>query len=307
MKKIIYKRIIETAFSKHLQEQWETAADAATIDHANQYRILNGIKKNIKNKRNDRYSSFYKFYSVAATLLLIIGISSLIYMHTQELPTSTLFVVSSGIQNTQLVILPDGSTVVIGPKSKLTYPANFARNNRVVELEGQGFFEVSKDKSKPFIVKTNEMEITALGTSFEVFNYAKEKTIETILLTGKIKVACNKLNSANHYTLFPNDKLSYHKNTKEVKLEKVNANRYSAWRKNSTLIFENEKLSIILPRLEQWYGINIDYSTKIATQSRFSFTIKDESLEQILRNFSKSSRINYAKKGKGYKLFIKSK
>lgn len=307
MKSVKYKKIIETAFSKHLKEQWETATDAASIDNANQYRILNRIKKEIKIEKRIRYISFYKSYSVVASLLLIIGVSVLMYKNTRELPVLTRFVVTSGIQNTQLVTLPDGSTVVIGPKSKLTYPATFAENNRIVELEGQGFFEVSKDQSKPFIVRTKEMDVTALGTSFEVFNYAKGKIIETTLLTGKIKVECDKLNSVNHYTLSPNEKLSYHKDTKEVVFETVDADKYSAWRKSSTLTFENERLSIILPRLEQWYGMNISCSIEIAIQSRFSFTIKDESLEQILRNLSKSSHINYVKEGRGYKLFKKMK
>lgn len=287
----------------HMQKQWNNAPDAVTTDLASEQRIWKNIQRNLKHTRSGKKLLFYRIYAIAASVLLVFGISNTI-LHTSKHADPLVFIASSGIQNMQLVTLPDGSVVQMGPCSKLTYPNHFEGKQRVVELEGQAFFEVAKDKDKPFVVKSNEMEVTALGTSFEVFSYEQENKIEAILLTGKVKVNFFEKEKKNEVILLPNEKLTLAKNTKNVVIEKVDANKYSAWRNNGILSFENEKLSMIIPRLEKWYGRKIVCEQTIADKYRFTFKVRDESLERILLMFSKSSPVGYTKDGENYMLCL---
>ena len=100
-----------------------------------------------------------------------------------------MYVVSSGIQNMESVSLPDGTKVQMGPGSRLTYPASFSGKTREIRLDGQAFFDVAKNREKPFIVHTEDMSVEALGTAFELFSYNMENKMEAILLNGKIKVS----------------------------------------------------------------------------------------------------------------------
>lgn len=292
-----------TPVINHLQKQWNNAPDAATSDLANEQRIWKNIQRNLRHTNAGKKLLFYRLYAVAASCLLILGIGNAV-LHTSEQAAPPVFIASSGIQNMQLVTLPDGSVVQMGPCSKLTYPAHFVGEKREVKLEGQAFFEVTKDKNKPFVVKSNEMEVTVLGTSFEVFNYEQENKIETILLTGKVKVNLLGKDKKNEVILSPNEKLTLSKNTQQVLIEKVDANKYSAWRNYGILSFENEKLSMIIPRLEKWYGRKITCTQDIADKYRFTFKVRDESLERILLMFSKSSPVGYTKVGENYMLCL---
>ena len=77
----------------------------------------------------------------------------------------------------------------MGPGSRLTYPASFSGKTREIRLDGQAFFDVAKNREKPFIVHTEDMSVEALGTAFELFSYNMENKMEAILLNGKIKVS----------------------------------------------------------------------------------------------------------------------
>ena len=95
---------------------------------------------------------------------------------------------ASGVRCIEPVSLSDGTTVRMGPNSQLIYPKSFDGKTRDVELKGQAFFDVAKDRERPFTVHTKNMDVTALGTAFEVFNYDSESKLETILLNGKVKI-----------------------------------------------------------------------------------------------------------------------
>lgn len=292
----------------HFRRQWTDAPDFARQEKVNGHKIWGKIYNEIwKNKKNFS-ETLYKFYSIAAAILLFLGISGGVYYWISHKTTQVIYVTTSGIRNMELVILPDGSTVQLGPGSKLTYPSKFATAKRIVKLSGQAFFDVAKDKSKPFIVHSKDMEVTALGTAFEVFNYDQENKIETILLQGKVKVdlitTSGKVHKKDIY-LSPNEKLTFVKDSRNVVIETVDADKYTSWRSNGILSFENEKLSMIIPRLEQWYGRKIICQKDLADTYRFTFKVRDESLERILFILGKSSPLTYREVGENYQLYLK--
>lgn len=289
--------------SAYMRKQWDRAFDATQIDNVGMGRLQREVcKKAWDNKAGDRIL-YYKVYSVVASLLLILTIGGIVGMYGYRDRSLVTYVVSSGIQHMKQVELPDGSIVQLGPGSELTYPEMFKGSDRKVHLSGQAFFDVARNPDKPFIVQTDQMDVTALGTAFEVFSYEEESYVETILLEGKVNVRTEDENDNGGYILSPNEKLTITKNNGQIAVEKVNANAYTAWRNQNVLSFENEKLSMIIPRLEQWFGRKVICQSDIAGKYRFTFKVKDESLERVLFMFSQSSAIRFKKIKDNFELY----
>lgn len=278
-----------------MKAQWESASEQYADDRKEKY-ILNKVIQEINRKKSGRFLKAVHRYSWAASLalLLICGTLSVVLLSRPTSP-EVMYIVNSGRQSMDSVRLPDGTFVMLNAGSQLTYPERFSGDNREVALSGQAFFQVHKDVAHPFIVKTNDMNVTALGTAFEIFSFDNDKSMETILLNGKVKVETkNAINKkvTGEYILNSNEKLTYAANGK-VSIEAVDANSYSAWRMGGRLSFKNEKLSMILPRLEKWYGQKIEYSEKMAEYYRFTFTVRTEPLELILNIMSHSAPLSY--------------
>lgn len=294
------------SFSSMLEKQWTNTSDVIYKDETNAERIWSRIRGEVWDNNQTKRFLYFKLYSIAATILLVLGISSMTWMLTQKPYSSTMFVVYSGIQNIKSIGLPDGSSVQLGPGSKLTYPSQFSGKKREVLLEGQAFFDVHKDGDHPFVVKTKDMDVTALGTAFEVYSYNLNNNVEAILLNGKIQINTQIENMKGEVVLLPNEKLTYSRVTRKMIIEKVDASKYSDWRKHGILSFENEKLSMIIPRLEQWYGRKVMCEKDIADKYRFTFKVRDESLERILYILNSSSPVKYKKVGENFELFLKN-
>lgn len=291
----------QDAVKRHMTGQWENAPDAAASDHVNGKQIWYHICQRLWNKVSDNRYLYYKIYSVAASILLLLAVGGMTFYFAKEnKKEAPVYIVTSGIQNMQSVYLPDGTVVQLGPGSKLTYPSVFSGNAREIHLDGQAFFDVHKNPGKPFIVHTPHMDVQALGTAFEVFNYAIENKLETVLLNGKVKIGLNNpTGERKEFILSPNEKIIHDKRSDLTSILDVDADKYTSWRKQKILSFENEKLSMIIPRLEQWYGRKIMCQQDLAEKYRFTFKVRDESLERILFMMGESSPLGHQKTTNG--------
>lgn len=147
--------------------------------------------------------------------------------------------------------LPDGSKVWLNANSELRYPSDFNADTRTVELTGQGYFEVTKNAHKPFIVKADkDYSVEVLGTSFNVSAYKDESMIETTLVEGSVKL--NVVSGGKRMTqmLKPNEKAEYQKGADKIKVFDVNTEYDTAW-KNGEIIFRNHPMDKVLKTLER--------------------------------------------------------
>lgn len=297
--KLLSRRAVVSQFEKQWNDNESPGFGCEQVDADRIWKNIAGeLWGTQKPKKNA--ALFYKIYSVAASVLLFIGAGAGWKHFTKPQPAaSVIYSASSGLRNMQTITLADGSTVNLGPNSRLVYPAEFTGACREVVLDGQAFFEVAKDPGHPFVVKNNDMRITALGTAFEVFDYEKEKTAETVLLNGRIEVTVTGRNNGREgrstVYLTPDKKLVLDKERREIAVDTVDADSYTAWRKSGSPSFRNEKLSVILPRLEQWYGWKIRCPYATGEAYRFTFKVHDESLERILCMLCESSPLRYKK------------
>ena len=191
------------------------------------------------------------------------------------------------------VRLPDGSKVWLNAASKLIYPVSFnGRGQRVVELSGEAYFEIFKNKLQPFVVKSKNQEVTVLGTHFNINNYSDESSVKTTLLEGSVRV--------NEVTLKPNEQ-SVLVNGK-IAVKQVDPALAVDW-KNGQFIFESEPLPSILRRVARWYNVTIIYTNTDKNNTTFSGVVsRADNVSSVLRMLQKTSKIKFTIDGNTVKV-----
>ncbi|MNJ91533.1 fec operon regulator FecR [compost metagenome] len=223
-------------------------------------------------------------HTAVSKLLGIPGIES------QAKPSDYTLVVPKG--KTYDIVLLDGTTVTLNADSKLIFPSNFAANNRVVTLSGEAFFKVSKDKNRPFIVKTNQGEIKVLGTHFNVSSYEDAAADAISLVEGKVQVS--KDNEVQ--TLAPGQEAILRKNA-AIKVSTFDPEEVLAW-KEGLFLFDDRALEQVLTELEKWYSVEFKYSNTTLKSIPIYIKIKkNRKLEDILMALEQTNRIKFNKNG----------
>ncbi len=205
-------------------------------------------------------------------------------------------------QSKERVVLPDGSVVWIDKGSVLSYSDQVNETIRRVKIEGKAFFDVAKDKNRPFIVDLGEDKIKVYGTSFNVRNLMKESDVEIVLLTGSVGLELSGIQK--NIMLKPNERVVYSKVSKDSHIETVDASKFNIWTQDK-LTFDNNTLSNVIPCLEIWYDVTIDCPEDLANNTRVSFTILNETKEQMLKVLALVAPVDYTVKDNH--IFIYSK
>ncbi|WP_293299372.1 FecR family protein [Pedobacter sp. UBA4863] len=161
---------------------------------------------------------------------------------------------STPIGGTFSVVLSDGSKVWLNAASSLKFPAKFAGAERRVEVFGEAYFEIAKDRKRPFLVKNGSSEIKVLGTHFNVMAYPNEYQSILTLLEGSVQFAKGK----HTELLSPGKQLLYEESSTVTKQVDANIEEVMAWR-NNLFVFNNTSLNEIMKDLERWYDVKIKY------------------------------------------------
>jgi transmembrane sensor len=190
--------------------------------------------------------------------------------------------------------LADGSKVWLNSGSSLSYPNKFINQKRIVKLKGEAYFEVQSDVSRPFIVQTQSISVTATGTKFDVQAYPKMRKTQVTLVSGIVLVKKMIVGTAGTSIaeLKPNQHLVYDTMSGIKELKDENIYRYIAW-KEGKLIFRNESLSEVVEKISLLYNVEIELQGKNLQDNYYRATFQDESLEDILKLLKLSSPIDY--------------
>ena len=195
------------------------------------------------------------------------------------------------------LFLSDSTEVILNSGSKLKYPVVFNDNSRVVELEGEAFFKVTKSLETPFIVKTNDVNVTVYGTVFNVLAYADEGFIKATLVEGKVGVTINNMKSGSEIKLISGQQLTYNRGTGSSKTTEVNTSQFTAWT-NGRFVFENEPIGDILNVMSRWYNFNFIFKDESLKKQRFTLNLsRHVDVNKILEMISISSDIKFSIKG----------
>ena len=235
--------ISDKEFKEMIHSEWDNYSNYEPLPEEKIERLyssLHIIGEDVK----PRFTLKRYWMQIAASLLFIIagGLTVLTYMQRQEINTlaEQNVVIRSGDYGKSLVTLPDGTIVHLNAKSSLTYSQDFGRTDRKVELSGEGFFEVKKDTEKKFIVGTGYMDVTVLGTKFNVYAYENKDLVEMSLVEGSVNIT-TELPPYRSINVKPNEKVTYNKITGELKHEQTSNKIETAWM-NKELVFRSEPL-----------------------------------------------------------------
>jgi len=215
----------------------------------------------------------------------------------------------------QIITLSDGSSVLLQPKSKLSYPKIFTGNERNVYLSGEAFFEISKNPKKPFFVHANEIVTKVVGTSFRIKAYNNQSDVEVLVRTGKVKVNSEKANaksSQKEIVLLPNQALRFtRKNQTFDKITDITMDKSinSSVRSIEQLSFEFTDIPVaqIFKTIEQAYSVEIDFPKQELQKCHLTTSLSDQPLPEKLKIICKSIGNNSSYTMNGNQITILSK
>lgn len=246
---------------KILSEQWDEYEDYQALSKQKVDEIYGKIEERIA-LRQKRRISYRNLFRVAASVLLFVSLGLAAFWGVQnkemrQLVSQTI-TVCSGEEGISSINLPDGTKVKLNVNSTLSYAQNFGQKEREVTLSGEAFFEVKHDADKKFVVNTKFIDITVLGTTFNVYAYEGKDFIEMSLLKGHVKVSS--VNSPEDVIdVLPNEKVIYNKLTKKMSIYRTKNDMETAWLDNS-LAFRDESLGKVFQCLERKYGVGFKFT-----------------------------------------------
>ena len=189
--------------------------------------------------------------------------------------------------------LSDGTNVNLNHGSKIMYPRNFSGDERTVTLVGEAYFDVAHNPEKPFIVKTEHLNVKALGTQFNVEAYSDDDAIATTLIEGKVVI--EKLSSEGKVqtigTMVPGQHVEYNVKSGEVKSSKGEYYKYIAW-KDGRLVFDNEPITDVAEQLNRMFNVDIEISDEVKKYT-YTVTFENDRLFHILDLMTKVTPVSY--------------
>lgn len=219
--------------------------------------------------------------------------------------TNKINTLSTAKGETYIVTLPDNSKVWLNAASSLTYAAGLRENGkRRVKLDGEAYFEISKDKLHPFIVESKGQEIEVMGTHFNVSSYTEDKETRTTLLEGLVKISENK---SHHFNLLKPGQQGISNRDGEIKVVHADLEEAVAW-KNGFFRFNQEPLLHVMDKLSRWYSFDVSYEGGMEKYSEFTFggfVPRSTPALVLLKLMEKTGEVRFEVSGK--KVLVKMK
>ncbi|MDY4043494.1 MAG: DUF4974 domain-containing protein [Marinifilaceae bacterium] len=196
-----------------------------------------------------------------------------------------------------IMVLSDGTKVFLNSDSKLRYPTTFSGQERRVQLTGEAYFIVSKDK-KPFIVETAWEEIKVFGTEFNVMAYNKEDVSQTTLVKGSVGVRVKKAPQKDFQKIKPGEQFRFNNQNHKTEIVQVDVFPYIAW-KDGLFVSQNDNLETIMKKIERWFGVIVFYQNEGLKEKRFYGIMKKQNrLEDVLEIISEAGDVHFSVKDK---------
>jgi transmembrane sensor len=235
---------------------------------------------------------------VAAVALVLISFGTMVfYLNNSDIFSKKITVATDNNQKNIQVTLPDGSKIFLNRSSELSYRANFGKKDRKVSLNGEAFFEISPDKSKPFVIDAVSAKVKVVGTSFNVITKNNESAVEVFVKTG-IVLLSDKSGSGS-LTLDPGYIGTM---TSKVSGKTLNKNpNYLSWN-TGLLVYNGQKLDVVFNDLKRVYNMDIVADDKRILENTWTSPIDNQSQDTIIALICASYNLSYSMDGNVYHL-----
>ncbi|GAB3823564.1 FecR family protein [Pontibacter rugosus] len=311
----------QSAENNNIQEELEAYFHSVKLDQSTYQPTARGL--NLLNQKIDlwqeeqltsepqlpRSPQFYTshWWAVAASLMLLLCAGAFVYLDYSDWQTAnkqlaqqtaTIIKKENGKGQRSKLFFPDGSVVYLNAESSISYSDAYFVEDRTVYLEGEAFFEVVPDSTKPFKVHTAGITTAVLGTSFNIHAYKSTGTAQVTVATGKVSVQ-----DSTHelQKLRPNQQLTYHLTTGTHTTAEVPASEATAWTKGE-MVFRNMPLHQIAEELERWYDVQIEIKDQALHNCRFTATFDNVSLKDALHLLGITTNLTYKQHGRAITL-----
>ncbi len=255
------------------------------------------------NKKENLFNKYKKIYAhlfrVAALLFIVFTVGYIVYDLTNAYKEPKIEYAQTIVPNGQKInlLLPDSTSVWLNSGTLLKYPKYFNNSIREVYLEGEAYFDVRENISKPFIINTlHELQIKVLGTRFNVSSYSNENQIETTVIEGSVKVYQTNENQEtdNSIILQPDQQATFLIKENKMFFKEVDSKISQAWIYGN-YIFKNESLEIIMKKLERAFDIKVYFKNHDIKDIRLSGRFRnDEPIEQVMHVIKMTAQIEYS-------------
>jgi len=188
--------------------------------------------------------------------------------------------------------LVDGSKVWLNAGSSLKFPSAFSKTHRDVELKGEAYFEIAKDSSRPFNVKTETQILQVLGTHFNVNAYADENVVATTLLEGSVEIS--QLKTGRKQLLKPGQQARL---GTDILVANVDAEQFIDW-KNGYFKFSRENIQSIMRKISRWYDVDVKYEGRITNEGFVGTIQRSKDISEVLKTLKLTGEINFKIEGK---------
>ncbi|MEQ3163875.1 FecR family protein [Parabacteroides goldsteinii] len=260
------------------------------------------IIKNGKKRFSINLSSLRtELIKIAAVVAITLGGSYFYYQSSLEKELMAMQTITVPAGQRINITLVDGTNVWLNARTSLSYPVKFGKNNRQVVLDGEAYFDVTKDKSKPFIVQTKNYNVEVLGTQFDVNAYSETGEFETTLMSGSVKVA-SASDSTQKITLKPNNKVFL----QDGKLHVTAVDDYNPYRwKEGLICFKNETFTSIMKDFEKYYGLTIQVKNKNVFKYVYTGKFRQtDGIDYALRVLQKDIKFTYQRDDENQIIYI---
>lgn len=279
--------------SKTMDHVWESISTEQPKTSLESYAIeakkcllpqktTNGVKFEIRIRQTLKYAA-----TIALLILSGFGANKIYNRIEQQ---NIVFITATADKEHKGIILPDGSIVMLNNCSSIRYPNKFIAGNRAVEIQGEAFFQITKDKKHPFIVHANEGRVKVLGTSFNIKAYKDDRLFSVSVETGKVEVNVKE----SFMQLLPNECLIYDKENGNILKRKDNVEQITSWMQGG-LYFNNTPIQSIILELERIYGCKIELDANCTFEETLFGEHDNQSLDAVLKSIEYSTGIKNRK------------
>lgn len=239
--------------------------------------------------------SLSALWRYAAVVAIIIAVGCISYWQGEVNVKDTFADISveAPLGSKTKLYLPDGTLVWLNAGSRMTYSQGFGVDNRKVELEGEGYFEVKRNEKIPFFVKTKDLQLQVLGTKFNFRDYPEDHEVVVSLLEGKVGLN-NLLREEKEAVLSPDERAVLNKANGLLTVESVTASNASQWT-DGYLFFDEELLPDIAKELERSYNVKIHIANDSLKTFRFygNFVRREQNIQEVLEALASTEKMQY--------------
>lgn len=231
----------------------------------------------------------FRWWSGVAVILLFLLCSFCGYVTHAWYHTNSIVQTYSSLNGKSKIKLPDGSEVWLNAGAEIEYTASAWDKARMVNLNGEAYFDVKKDPDCPFIVKSQGVSVKVYGTTFNVEARDSQKDVHVSLLSGSVSVESGNKTE----TIKPGETAVCTKYTDKISIQQSDVEFAAMWAKESVR-FERKSIKELAKYLSKWYGVKMVLDPSIPEDQAYTFSIKNEPLEEVLRLMARTNPIRYS-------------